>query len=263
MDVYRASVTSCLCNSNQTHIDSSSNCCIVILFCVILLCVNFILIWRLLPRASRAIPLPRTSTVGQVSVQQQPEEIEMSELNPNSVSSGAASFDSTLAVSIIQQASIETTASLSFDSSIDTLRQMELKAIKTFLTGFIPLFLLPLPGIIFIFSYDKLCLFYVSFPTEVCNDLTWLLPYVPVVFGLHALASPIMSLRINIDFAPPSPIRRFRIYCQISIYSFLVCCFVIIFFSFLFRKYRKYFVFLKVVLCNCNTEELNGVKIKM
>lgn len=160
----------------------------------------------MLPLASRAIPLPRTSTIGQVSVQQQPEEIEMSELNPNLV----ASFDSTLAVSIIQQASIETTASLSFDSSIDTLRQiMELKAIKTFLVGIIPLFMLPLPGIIFIFSYDELCLFYVSFPTEVCNDLTWLLPYVPVVFGLHALASPIMSLRLNIDFAPTSPIGRF------------------------------------------------------
>ena len=205
----------------------------LLLSCVIVLCVNFILIWRLLPEASMAIAIQVSRILinqADAAQQQQTEEIKMGQLNH---------YLAISSVSTIQQDSpTDTTGSpLTVDSSSDdTLRQMELKAIKTFLFGIIPLFLMPLTAIISIFSYKNLCLYFWHYPAEECNDIAWLFPYFPVVFSVHALVSPVVSLRINQDFASPCPLRRFRIYCLITICSFVVNFFFIVFFSFLLFK---------------------------
>ena len=176
--------------------------------------------------------LPPTDRAATIQLQPS-EEIEMDQLNPRVTTSGTASFEPTTPHQSIDAAERQMGDIL----SINSLRQMELKAMKIFFLCIIPLFLLPLSAIISILSYKKICLYYWSYPAEVCNDDTWFSPYAPIFFGVHSLVSPIMSLRLNQDFAsPPSPIRRFRIYCLITICSCIVCVFFIVCFTFLFNQ---------------------------
>ena len=87
------------------------------------------------------------------------------------------------------------------------------------------LFLLPLPALIFLSSYQLVCpqLNPSSSSGAVCDDLTWLYPYVPVLMTVHALVYPILSFRLNKDFASPSPLRRFPIALLIIFCCFLAC----------------------------------------
>ena len=85
---------------------------------------------------------------------------------------------------------------------------MELKATRTFLLDFIiPLFLLPLPGILFLYFYITFCP--LIYEMEVCNGLASLItPYIVVLLTIRAVVKPIMSLFLNKNFAhKPSPLR--------------------------------------------------------
>ena len=190
----------------------------LVLFCILFLLLNFVSVWNLLPQVSRAVPVgSRPSTNGVPAAQHHLEESEMVRFHPL-----AAPLIAALVVAPTQQGTIDIPTE---DQSDHTLRQLELEAKKMFLVSFIPLLLLPFPGLVFVFSYYKVCL--QSNPTAFCEDFTWLIPYMPIVFSLHALINPIMSLKLNKDFAPHSLIRAFRMWCLISICSFHACFFLI------------------------------------
>lgn len=83
----------------------------------------------------------------------------------------------------------------------------EWKAIKMFLIGVAPLFLIPLPFLFFYTIYHLTCKYFNFF--EQCNDLPWLIPYMFfLLLSLHSLVNPITSLWLNKDFQRPSLIRR-------------------------------------------------------
>ena len=106
----------------------------------------------------------------------------------------------------------------SVQSSCTTLSPLEWKAIKMFLIGAVPLFLIPLPLFLFYFVYHLLCKqFNYSLSInqvkelEQCTDLTWLIyDMFAILVSLHSLVNPITSLWLNKDFQRPSPIRRMR-----------------------------------------------------
>ena len=179
--------------------------------CIFFLVINFTSVWRLLPQASRANPTAHREEM---------------ELRP--VGSALAVISAT-----VDQESTDQAAA---GSSI-TLKQLELIATKMFLIGIIPFFLFPLPVLIvgiscFNLSHD---------PPDYCHDLTWLIPYVPTVFSLHAFVSPIMSLWLNKDFAPPCSFRRFSMLCLISFWSFNACFVLITFVVFIFYRIPQSF----------------------
>ena len=153
---------------------------------IFFLFLNFFSVWRLLPRASRANPTANRR-------QQQPEEIEMRQV-------GAA-------LAVIDEADEQ-------ESIHSPLRRLELKTTKLFLFTIIPLLLFPLPPIIFAMS----C-FYSSHPSGYCQDLTWIIPYIPIAFCLYTLVGPIMNLLFNKDFAPHGVSRRYALYFLFG-YSF-------------------------------------------
>ena len=101
-------------------------------------------------------------------------------------------------------------------SSCVPLRLIEWRAIRSFLFGAVPLFLIPLPLFIFYFSHHLMCQHLNNRNQEQqqyeqCADLTWLIPYMFfILVSLHALVNPIASLCLNKDFQSPSPIRRLR-----------------------------------------------------
>ena len=83
----------------------------------------------------------------------------------------------------------------------------EWKAIKMFLIGVAPLFLIPFPLLFFYIIYHLTCKYFNFF--EQCNDLPWLIPYMFfLLLSLHSLVNPITSLWLNKDFQRPSLIRR-------------------------------------------------------
>ena len=154
--------------------------------CFVFLVADFILIWRLLPRAAaNTVPTPsinsrnRCNRLSTVNHQQQ-------------------------------------------QHQNDTLHRLELEAIRSFLIGAASLlFLLPFPPLILFSSFQFIC------PqlnqVQVCNDLTWLYPYAPVMMTVHALVSPILSLRYNTNFASPSPLRPFPIAFLLCFCCFFAC----------------------------------------
>ena len=160
----------------------------LVFLCAFFLSVDYILTWKKLPRSSRSIVI-RTPNARRA--QRESEEIEM--------------------VDLIQQP----TALMSVHSSIESVRRMELKATRTFLLDFIPLFLLPLPGLIFLYFYFTICP--LIYEMEVCNDLAWLIsPYMGILFTIHAVVNPILSLCLNKNFAhKPSPLRLLLIHRSI------------------------------------------------
>ena len=119
------------------------------------------------------------------------------------------------------------------------LRRMELKATKRFLLGIIPLLLLPLPGILFVLSYQIICR--QSNSVDFCNDITWIIPYSPIVFSLYALVCPILNLWLNKNFAPPCDLRRFNMFLLINLCSFNVKFFLIMAVTFLTYRISQSF----------------------
>ena len=168
--------------------------------CFLFLLINFISVWRLLPRASRANPTVNCR-------HHQPEGIEMRELSVSALAVlGAA----------VQQQSTESTED--DDDSCSPLRRLELKTTTLFLFTIIPLLLFPLPSITFSIS----C-FNSPHPAEYCHDVTWLIPYSLIVFSLYTLVGPITNLWLNEDFAPPCSLRRFPMYLLITFFFFNAC----------------------------------------
>jgi len=93
------------------------------------------------------------------------------------------------------------------------LTPSEWKAIKMFLIGVVPLFLIPLPIVLFYFSFHLFCQHNYSTSVssssngggqqqllmEQCTDgLSWLIPYMfYLLISLHSLVNPITSFRLN------------------------------------------------------------------
>ena len=107
------------------------------------------------------------------------------------------------------------------DISCTPLSPIEWRAIKAFLIGVLPLFLIPLPLFTFYFSFHLICeqtnsssssfVEHQQQQSDQCTDLTWLTPYLFfLLVSLHSLVNPITSLRLK-EFQRPSPIRRLRI----------------------------------------------------
>jgi len=147
--------------------------------CFVFLVADFILIWRLLPRpAANTVPPPSINNSNRLN-------------------------------------RLSTVRHQQQQYQHDTLHRLELEAIRSFLIGAASLlFLLPFPPLILFSSYQFICP--QLNPSQVCDDLTWLYPYAPVAMTVHALVSPILSLRYNTNFASPSPLRPFPI-------AFLLC----------------------------------------
>ena len=136
----------------------------LIFFCAIFICTDYVLTLKKHPRSLRTIAI-RTPNANSYSVDKQ------------------------------------TTTLMAVHSSTESVRRMELKATRTFLLDFIiPLFLLPLPGILFLYFYITFCP--LIYEMEVCNGLASLItPYIVVLLTIHAVVKPIMSLFLNKNFA--------------------------------------------------------------
>ena len=97
------------------------------------------------------------------------------------------------------------------------LSPIECKATRSFLCGFVPLFLIPFPLLLSYGSFHLICgQLNTSInrheQLEECRDINWLIPYMFfLLVSLHALVNPITSLCLNKDFKSPSPIRRLRL----------------------------------------------------
>ena len=110
------------------------------------------------------------------------------------------------------------------------LIQLKLKTTKMFFFTIVSLVLLHLPVLILLIP----C-FNSSHPADYCNDITWLFPYLPAtITSLYTLASPILSLWLNKDFAPRCALRQFIMYFLISFCSFHTSFFFIVSFVFIF-----------------------------
>lgn len=154
---------------------------ILFILCTIFLCLDYALTWH---------KLPRTSIQVRQHVQSELEAIEMNDLIEPS-----------------EAAAVQVTSRMTVHTSIASVRRMELKATQTFFCDFIPLFLLPLPGLLFFFFYLTICPSFYD-KVEVCDDLVWLIPYVGGLMSAHAVVNPILSLCLNKDFTnKPSPLR--------------------------------------------------------
>jgi len=88
--------------------------------------------------------------------------------------------------------------------SCSPLSRIEWKAIKMFLIGVVPLFLIPLP--LFLFYYFHAMIHQHQLKSSSNNqqqyaDFNWLIPYlVFLLISLHSLVNPITSLWLNKDF---------------------------------------------------------------
>ena len=156
---------------------------IVFFLCVIFLCVDYVLTLHQLPRASRSIAVSLRRPI------REDNELEMVDL-------------------IRPTAAIATaTTVMSIHTPSDKTRRMESKATTTFLLDFVPLFLLPLPGLLLLCFYLTICPFF--YKQEMCDDLVWLIsPYTGVLFTIHAVVNPVLSLCLNKNFGnKPSPLR--------------------------------------------------------
>ena len=166
---------------------------ILFIFCTIFLCLDYVLTWRKLPRSSIPVPAPRNRI--SAVVPSELEAIEMDDLIGPSSSTN------------IRPSATHHQDAMTVHTSIRLVRRMESKATQTFFVDFIPLFLLPLPGLLFFFFYFTMCPS--LYGKEVCNDLVWLIPYVGGLMSVHAVVNPILSLCLNKDFTnKPSPLLR-------------------------------------------------------
>ena len=102
---------------------------------------------------------------------------------------------------------------MAIHSSSATLSRLEWKVTRSFLCGFIPLFLIPLPLFLYYHSYHLICerlnISDRQKQLEECQDLTWLISSLfSLLICLHTLVNPITSLCFNNDLQSPSPLRR-------------------------------------------------------
>ena len=154
---------------------------VLFVLCIAFAIVNFVKTWKLLPRASRAILVPRLPPPRQ---QQDAEAIEIQYLD------GGAG-----------EAVQEHDNGLSIHVSSATLCRMELETIKSYLIGILPLLLLCLPMLMHALSFN-ICLWFRS--EDECSDqYLWLAPYLRVLACVHALVNPILLLLFNNDFELP------------------------------------------------------------
>jgi len=101
--------------------------------------------------------------------------------------------------------------------SCSSLSPLEWRAIKMFLISVFPLFIIPLPLLLFYYFFHLYCeninlsSRQKQITYEQCSDLTWLITSLFfLLLGLHSLVNPITSLWLNKDLKKPSPIRRLR-----------------------------------------------------
>ena len=172
---------------------------VLIAVSVVVLVLDFFKTWQLLPRAARAVTVPKLCSP---TVEQQQVLIEMADLSINAAASGAVPPGG---VGVMGSDHKTTTSNtLMVHSSPANSRRMELKATLKFLIGLVPLLLLPLPFIASVFYYYNNCRNFTR--DDVCATLNWIIPYLfLVLMGLHALVNPIINLRFNKDFQKPSP----------------------------------------------------------
>ena len=234
------------CALQATHgiiIDGTS--CVTFILCLVFCCIDFAITWFHLPRSSRAIDVPSANPTAVI-------QMELQELNIPSIIVTASSPDEAPAATenidtitqkendeliptagrrrlsvIIEETDDEVAAAvarstgsgMAIHSSRVTLSRLEWKAIRSFLFGFAPLFLIPLPLFIIYYSFHFGCEQQINDSSsdrqqqlEECQDLTWLITCLFFLFlSLHALVNPITSLWLNNDLKSPSPIRRLRL----------------------------------------------------
>ena len=166
------------------------------IFLFFFLTLDFVVVWQLLPQASETVP------VSSINHNVAAEEIEMDPLNVQVV------------VNVEQQNNLNTSGNA-------LLRRLEMEAIKSLLISLLPLFFLLLPPLL-AFSFHLAMCRNKSNSFEICNQ-TWIYPYSPVVMTIHALVSPILSLRYNKDFASPCIMRQLPAAFFVSACCSLAC----------------------------------------
>ena len=122
---------------------------------------------------------------------------------------------------------------MSVQSSASAFRKRELEATKSLLYVVAPLFLVPLPFLIYALFYQMICPLAVlinankAMPTTIaiapaaaaaaaageqppqqqqpqCHDFSWILScFVPVLMSMHTIINPIMNILLNKDFRSP------------------------------------------------------------
>ena len=172
---------------------------VLILLCTGLLITVFIITWRQLPQAARAIPVPHPSAprlqLPSIDKQPQPPPMNLADIEYVSLKDLLPPEEippPTVADKIERSCSPSKTV----DPSSTTLRRMELEVTKHFLFNLIPLFVVLIPLISLGFSIIGFLFFYPDEESYVATLISYIV-YFAVLPTLHVVMYPLANLFLN------------------------------------------------------------------